>query len=155
VPEVRRLVLAMSEGSERRAFRLGWSVWRRAHQAVAARCHAARRARGRDRSSPAAAATPSPPLPAELTAVEWDAVRALLPPQRPPVGRPRYDHRTVLGGIVWVVRGRASWRDMPLAFGKWETAYRRYRLWRDTGLWHSIAAVLGIDEPHAPPEVSL
>src|SRR5215203_5004883 len=39
VPEVRRLVLAMAAGSSReRNFRLGWSLWRRAHQAVAARC---------------------------------------------------------------------------------------------------------------------
>ena len=155
MPEVRRLVLAMAESQERRAFRLGWSVWRRAHQAVAARCHAARRARGRARSSPAAAATPSPPVPADLTAVEWDAVRALLPPQRPPVGRPRHDHRTVLGGIVWVLRSHGSWRDMPPEFGKWETAYRRYRLWRDTGLWHSIAAVLGMDGTEHSAEVSL
>ena len=144
----------MSEGADRRAFRMGWSAWRRAHQAIAARCHAARRARGRDRSSPAAAATPVPPLPAELTAVEWDAVHALLPPQRPPVGRPRRDHRTVLGGIV-VLRSHGSWRDMPLEFGKWETAHRRYRLWRDTGLWHGIAAALGMDGAHEPAQVSL
>ena len=144
----------MSDGAERRAFCLGWSRWRRAHQAVAARSHAARRARGRDRSAPAATAPP-PPSPAELTAVEWDAVRALLPPQRPPVGRPRHDHRTVLGGIRWVLRSHASWRDMPPAFGKWETADRRYRLWRDTGLWHTIAAVLGIDGADYQAEVSL
>ncbi len=79
----------------------------------------------------------------------------LLPPQRPPHGRPRHDHRTLLGGIVWVVRTRASWRDMPHEFGKWETAYRRYRLWRDTGLWHTIAAVLGIDGADYQAEVSL
>ena len=24
---------------------------------------------------------------------------------------------------------------MPREYGKWETAYKRYRLWRDTGLW--------------------
>jgi hypothetical protein len=155
VPEVRRLVLAMTESGERRAFRFGWSRWRRAHQAVAARCHAARRARWRDRASPPAATTPSPPLPADLTAGEWAVVRALLPPQRPSVGRPRHDHRTVLGGIVWVLRTRASWRDMPPAYGKWVTAYRRYRLWRETGLWHTIAAVLGIDPAHHPTQVAL
>jgi hypothetical protein len=35
VPEVRRLVLAMAESVEQRSFRFGWSVWRRAHQALA------------------------------------------------------------------------------------------------------------------------
>jgi hypothetical protein len=43
VAEVRRLILAMSGPYEERDFRLGWSLWRRAHQAVAKRCHAAKR----------------------------------------------------------------------------------------------------------------
>ena len=150
---MRRLVLAMAEGQERRAFRFGWSVWRRAHQAVAARCHAARRARRQAR--PPIAPVASPPPPVHLADAEWELVRSLLPPQRPPVGRPRRDHRTVLGGILWVVRTHASWRDMPPEFGNWGTAYKRYRLWRDTGLWHSIAAALGIDGAHEPAEVSL
>lgn len=155
VPEVRRLVLAMTEHEERRAFRFGWSVWRRAHQAIAARCHAARRARRRDRLPPTSMAAPSPPMHTEVTDTEWDAVRSLLPPQQPPVGRPRHDHRTVLGGIVWVVRAHASWRDMPLRFGKWETAYKRYRLWRDTGLWQRIATILSIEGEERSAEVSL
>jgi transposase len=48
-----------------------------------------------------------------------------------------------LSGILWVVRTRASWRDMPLEFGNWETAYQRYRLWIDTGLWQRLLALLG------------
>ena len=154
VPEVRRLVLAMTEGEERRAFRIGWSVWRRTHQAAAARCHAARRARRQNRPPPAPAALELA-LPTELTAAEWDAVRALLPPQRPSVGRPRHDHRTVLGGIVWVVLTRGSWRDMPREFGNWETAYKRYRLWRDTGLWQFIVDALGLGGSGNPADVSL
>ena len=145
----------MTEDEERRAFRFGWSVWRRAHQAIAARCHAARRARKRDGPPTVEAVAPPATGRAELTDGEWELVRALLPPQRPPVGRPRHDHRTVLGGILWVVRTRASWRDLPLEFGKWETAYRRYRLWRDTGLWQIIAAALAMDGAHEPSEVSL
>jgi transposase len=41
-----------------------------------------------------------------------------------------------------VVRGGGSWREIPVAWEKWETAYRRYRLWCDTGLWQRILAVL-------------
>jgi transposase len=154
VPEVRRLMLAMTEDEERRAFRLGWSVWRRAHQAVAARCHIARRGR-HDPVPTVPTPSLSPLLRADLTDGEWDMVRALLPPQRPPVGRPRHDHRTVLSGIVWVVRTQGSWRDMPREFGKWETAYRRYRVWRDTGLWQGIATVLGLAAGDHLAQVSL
>jgi hypothetical protein len=107
VPEVRRLVAAMGEAAERRPFRLGWSRWRRAHQAVAARCHAARPehqgARALIRAAPPAAAAS-----VQLTDAEWHVVQPLLPPQQPARGRPRHDHRTVLAGILWVVRSGAS-----------------------------------------------
>jgi len=50
VPEVRRLILAMTGPHEERDFRLGWSLWRRVHQAVAKRCPAAKRDLLRPRS---------------------------------------------------------------------------------------------------------
>jgi hypothetical protein len=144
VPEVRRLVLAMGETAEQRPFRLGWSRWRRAHQAVAARCHAARRGLRRAALPPARAAPPaiSASADAGLTDAEWCRVAPVLPPQKPTRGRPRHDHRTVLGGILWVVRSGGSWRAMPTEYGKWETAYRRYRLWCDNGLWPRILQAL-------------
>jgi hypothetical protein len=144
VPEVRRLVLAMGEAAECRSFRLGWSRWRRAHQAVAARCHAARRAVRREMQAAARAAPPpaAAPAAARLTDAEWRRVEPLLPSQQPARGRPRHDHRTVLAGILWVVRSNASWRAMPVEYGTWETAYQRYRLWRATGLWPRILAVV-------------
>jgi hypothetical protein len=142
VPEVRRLVLAMGEAAEQQPFRLGWSRWRRAHQAVAARCHAVRRARRDAALPPARAAPPSTSADARLTNAEWRCLEHILPPQKPPTGRPRHDHRTVLGGILWVVRSRASWRAMPTVYGKWETAYQRYRLWCANGLWPRILIAL-------------
>jgi Putative transposase of IS4/5 family (DUF4096) len=151
VPEVRRLVLAMGEAAEQRAFRLGWSRWRRAHQAVAARCHAARHALRSVTSPSTRAASPPTVAKVELTAAEWRRVQPLLPPQKPTTGRPRHDHRTVLAGILWVVRSGASWRAMPTDYGKWETAYQRYRLWCATGLWPRILAAL----PRGESEVSL
>jgi transposase len=66
----------------------------------------------------------------------------MLPPPQPTTGRPRHDHRTVLTGILWVVRSGASWRAMPQEYGTWETAYKRHRLWCATGLWLRILAEL-------------
>jgi transposase len=145
VPEVRRLFLALTGTAEQRASRLNWSLWRRRHQASAARSHAARRARAWGRPPRTFAAVLSTAAPPELTDAEWELVRSLMPPQRPPTGRPRHDHRTLLSGIVWVLRTHSSWRDLPLEFGKWETAYKRYRLWQDTGLWQRLLALLGDD----------
>jgi len=129
-----------------RAYLLGWSHWRRAHQAMAKRCHTMRRARER-----ATLAAPSVILTlprGEVSDAEWERVRPLLPPQKPHTGRPRHEHRTVLGGILWVLRTAAPWREMPARFGKWDTAYARYRLWRKQGLWQRISAALG---PTAAP----
>ncbi len=86
------------------------------------------------------------PREGKLTDADWELVRHLLPPQKPRIGRPRHDHRTILSGILSVVRTESSWREMPEEFGKWETAYRRYRLWLDQGLWQRIASTLGLED---------
>ncbi len=58
---------------------------------------------------------------------------------------PRHHHRAILSGMLWVVRTDASRREMPGGFGKWETAYRRYRLWLAQGLWQRIESTLSIE----------
>ena len=83
------------------------------------------------------------------------ARQPLLPSRLPRAGRPGDDDRTVLGGILWVVRNRASWRDLPLRFGKWHRAYKRYRLWSDTGLWEPILNALRSVAEVDPAEVLL
>ena len=146
-------MLAMAEPpvAEQRNFRFGWSVWRRAHQAVAARCKKASRAARRHilrREEPPEGCT-DPKVSvlssegAPLSDEEWEIVEPLIP-HKPPAGRPYHDHRTVLGGILWVARTGSSWREMPEEeFGKWETAYRRYELWVKQGLWQRILQALG------------
>jgi hypothetical protein len=149
VPEVRRLILAGGEDPAKQAFLLRWSHWRRRHQAVAQRCHVARRWRER-----LAAPVPLPcvPLHAALTDAEWARLAPLLPPQQPPVGRRRHDHRTVLSGILWVLRTTSPWRDMPPQLGKANTAFVRYRLWRRQGLWQRLIDALG---PEAAPPLPM
>lgn len=145
VPEVRRLALVRDADPQTQAFLLSWSRFRRAHQAVAQRGHIARRLRERA-AQVRCAATPAlaeSGAPVDLTDAEWTRVWPLLPPQQPAVGRRRHDHRTMLGGILWVLRSAAPWREMPARFGKWNTAYVRYRLWREQGLWQRIIDALG------------
>jgi hypothetical protein len=120
VPEVRRLIRAMRGPEQKREFRLGWSLFRRAHQAVAKRCHKAshrekhnatdhrlieqdaRRRSGSDPTDPGEGTAPKIPAHAKeaqlLADAEWELVRALLPRQEPGQGRPRRDDRQVLCG---------------------------------------------------------
>lgn len=134
VPKIRRLVRALVGGAAQRAFRLGSP-------------------RGRGQKPPPA--TPAPPpsaVPgAALTDAAWAPVQPLRPPQRPATGQLRHDHRSVLSGIVRVIRRHASWRVVPKEYAMWEMVYKRYQLWRAEGRCQRIAAALGITEP----EVSL
>lgn len=140
-------MLALLESDERRHFRMGWSQWRRMHQAVAARCHLARQIRTH-KTGRTVNATPQPrQVLVPLTDAQWDRVQLLLPPQRGRIGRPPHDHRIVLSGILSVVRNGSSWREIPTACGTWETAYTRYRLWQEIGRWRQILAVLDNEEP--------
>jgi hypothetical protein len=142
VPEVQRLVLALSEPEERFGFRLGWSRWRRRHQARARRGHVARRLR--EQPAPRGSPGPAPRLEAnpEISEERWARVATLLPPQKPARGRPAIDHRLIVGGMLWVMQTGRNWRDLPEEFGVWQTVYSRYRRWCKEGLWQQIRELL-------------
>jgi hypothetical protein len=146
VPEVRRLLLTLTAPPDRRGVHLAWSTFRRRHQAIARRCHTARRAHQQPTPhGPLPIQTRGPAVP-EFTAAHWARIAPLLPPQKPPTGRPAHDHRTILSGMLWVVRTGAAWRDLPADFGPWETVHGRYHRWRNAGLWPQILEALNRDD---------
>jgi Putative transposase of IS4/5 family (DUF4096) len=120
---------------------------RKCRKASRAAKHAARQALGTEEPLKAAAI---PSEEAYLTDEQWELVRPLLRPQRGEIGRPPNDHRSVLGGILWVARTGSSWREMPQEYGKWESAYRRHELWVKQGLWQSILETLGEEASPGP-----
>jgi Putative transposase of IS4/5 family (DUF4096) len=163
------VISAMMGPEEQREFRLGWSLFRRAHQAVAKRCHKASHkakhattttttttteqypGRGQEDRDPdeaskaTAARTPTHAPKAGVVADEqWELVSPLLPEQKPGQGRPRRDDRQVLCGILWIMDSGSSWRDLPEEeFGPNSTAHGRYRKWLKEGLWSRIVQALG------------
>jgi len=83
----------------------------------------------------------------ELTDAQWDRIACLLPAQKPKIGRPNTDHRLILSGILWVIRTGCSWRELPDAFGPWETVHGRYTRWRKDGVWQQILDILLPPDP--------
>jgi transposase len=76
----------------------------------------------------------------ELTDVQWERLRLLLPPHKPRTGRPARDHRTVINGILWKLRTGSPWRDLPERYGPWQTCYDRLVRWRRDGTWDRLLA---------------
>ena len=74
----------------------------------------------------------------ELTEKQWQQLEPLLPPQRPETGRPNKDHRSIINGILWVLRTGAPWRDLPECYGPWRTIASRFYRWRRDGLWDRL-----------------
>jgi len=49
-------------------------------------------------------------------------------------GRPRKSHRSVIDGVLWILRTGAPWRDLPRpTYGPWQTVYERFNRWTKDG----------------------
>src|SRR5699024_7568445 len=45
------------------------------------------------------------------------------------------NRRNIMEAILWKLRTGATWRDIPLEFCPWQTAYNRFNRWASKGLW--------------------
>ena len=82
----------------------------------------------------------------ELTKEQWERVKAVLPAKRTGKrGRPRKDDRNMLNGMLWIVRSGAQWRELPEAYGPWQSVYARFAKWRDDGTLEVIFRALSAD----------
>jgi transposase len=82
----------------------------------------------------------------ELTSSQWERIKDLLPPERTGKrGRPGKDNRVMLNGMLWVARSGAQWRELPEAYGPWQSVYARFAKWRDNGVLEAIFRALSQD----------
>jgi transposase len=44
------------------------------------------------------------------------------------------NHRHRLDGILWICRTGAPWRDLPAGFGRWNSVWKQFRRWCDSGV---------------------
>ena len=80
----------------------------------------------------------------ELEDQEWERLAPYFEEEQSGnIGRPRRDARELLNGILWIARSGAAWRDMPERYGPWQTAYKRFVQWQESGLLERIFRELG------------
>ena len=78
----------------------------------------------------------------DLTDEQWAVLEPLLPDRTPRRGGRWIDHRPVVDGVIWRTRTGAPWRDLPPAYGHWQTVYDRHRRWSADGTWDRVLQTL-------------
>jgi transposase len=70
----------------------------------------------------------------------WNEVKGILPKEKPPktVGRPAVPYRTVLDGILYVLRTGCQWKSLPKEYGSGSTCHRRFQEWVRTGVFQKL-----------------
>ena len=82
----------------------------------------------------------------------WKALSPHLPRGRP--GKPRVDDRTVISGILHVLKTGCRWRDVPPVYGPPTTIYNRYNRWSQRRVWQRIFEKMAAAGP-IPDELSI
>lgn len=72
----------------------------------------------------------------------WAIIEGLLPSTRGKRGGQYHDHRRVVEGIAYKFRTGCPWRDVPRAFGPWQTLWKRHAAWSADGTWQRVLAAL-------------
>lgn len=83
----------------------------------------------------------------------WDLLKPVMPQDSGRPGRPWNDHRKTLEGIAWRFRTGSPWRDLPDAFGSYQSVWQRHRLWSTDGTYQRMFAVVSEHAGLAPHEV--
>jgi transposase len=73
---------------------------------------------------------------------EWALIGPLLPPEHGRGCRPAGDNRRYFEGMMWMARSGAQWRLLPDEYGKWNSVFRRYRRWVETGVFDALLETL-------------
>ena len=65
---------------------------------------------------------------------QWERIAPLLPGKVEDAGHSGADNRRFVEAVLWIVRVGAPWRDLPEAFGNWNSVFQRVRRWVKAGV---------------------
>jgi len=74
----------------------------------------------------------------QLTDAQWLRIEHLVPGKKGDRGRHGEDNRLFVDAVLWIARAGAPWRDLPPAFGNWNSVFQRFRRWAKKGVWERI-----------------
>ena len=68
----------------------------------------------------------------------WRRLEPRLSGKISDAGATAKDNRLFLEAVLWQVRTGSPWRDLPPAFGRWNSQFRRFRRWAKAGIFESF-----------------
>ena len=71
-----------------------------------------------------------------LSDVQWQEIAPYLPTDVR--GKKRADDRTVISGILHVLKSGCRWKDCPPEYGPPTTIYNRFTRWAERGIWEAL-----------------
>jgi putative transposase len=74
----------------------------------------------------------------ELSEVQWEKIKDVLPGRVESVGRTALDNRVFVNGVLWVLRSGAHWHDLPERYGKYKSLHKRFSRWAAKGVWEKV-----------------
>jgi putative transposase len=80
-----------------------------------------------------------------LRDAQWDRLSAHIIGDARSRGSSGRDNRMFVEAVLWLVRTGAPWRDLPEAFGHWNSIFRRFSRWSAKGIWQRIFAAMADD----------
>ncbi len=81
----------------------------------------------------------------ELTNAQWLRIGPLLAGKASDPGRTGADNRLFVNAVLWIIRSRASWHDLPERYGKYKTVHKRFTRWAKAGVWERVFVSLTSD----------
>jgi transposase len=80
-----------------------------------------------------------------LTDVQWAKIEphCLGKPGDP--GRSGNNNRLFVEAVLWIARTGSPWRDLPAAFGHWNSTFRRFRDWSKADVWKRLFEAVSDD----------
>ena len=77
--------------------------------------------------------------------VFWQRLKSYLPGKFSDAGATAKDNRLFLEAVLWRVRTGSPWRDLPPAFGHWNSQFWRVRRWVKSGVFESLFKAVSED----------
>jgi len=81
----------------------------------------------------------------KLTNEQWQEILPVLkscPEIRLGAGR---DCRRFLEAVLWITRSGAQWRLLPKQYGKWNSVFKRFNRWSQTGIFEKVFQTMSRD----------